>query len=343
MILVYVSIILILLYDIKIFKPNEYNLNPLSLNNSNAMKGLSAIVVVLHHISQRLYNPGYLFLFRYLGYLSVSLFFFYSGYGLMKSYESKCNYLNDFWINRMPKIIIPFIISNILFILIHIVLVGTKFSAYDIFTYILGIRLIDDYKWYIISIVIFYSSFYFLFKYYDRNKSIIGIFILITCYNFTCFLLKMGNWWYNTSYCFLIGIIFGAYYKYVFSFIRKKYIIVTLALLSIFILTFILQVTKENIFISSISSACFVLVCICLLTKFDIDNKIINLLGSISYEIYLVHRLILDGFSGINNKYIYLTLCTLLSILIAYIFNIFVKIVVDACMSISHNKYKIQV
>lgn len=343
MILVYISIFLILLYDIKIFKFKEYNLNPLSLNNSNAMKGLAAVVVVLHHVSQRIDNPGYLFLFRYVGYLSVSLFFFYSGYGLMKSYESKRNYLDGFWMNRMPKIIIPFILSNILFLLIHIVLVGTKFSVYDIFSYILGIRLIDSYKWYIIAIVIFYIGFYFLFKYYNRNKAILGIFLLITCYSFACRLLGKESWWYNVAYCFLIGIIFGAYYKSIFSIIRKKYIIVTLGMSLIFISTFVLNVFKGNIFILAISSSCFVLVCICLLMKFDIGNKVINLLGNISYEIYLVHRIILDGFSRINNEYIYLILSMLISILAAYLFSNVVKIVISAYMSMTYKKYKIQI
>lgn len=343
MILVYISIFLILLYDIKIFKFKEYNLNPLSLNNSNAMKGLAAVVVVLHHISQRIDNPGSLILFRYVGYLSVSLFFFYSGYGLMKSYESKSNYLNGFWMNRMPKIIIPFILSNVLFLLIHIVLVGTKFSVYDIFTYILGIRLIDSYKWYIIAIVILYSGFYFLFKYYDRNKAILGIFLLITCYSFICYLLGKGGWWYSNTYCFLIGIIFGAYDKSIFSIIRKKYTIVTLGMLLIFILTFVLNVFKGNTLTSSIASACFVLLCICLLMKLDIGNKVINSLGSISYEIYLVHRIILDGFSSINNEYIYLILCTVTSILGAYLFSVFCKKVISIYMSVNEKKYQIQV
>ncbi|WP_158534753.1 acyltransferase family protein [Romboutsia maritimum] len=324
MILVYISMFFMILYDIKVLKYREYNLEPLSLKNSNVVKGLAAIVVVLHHISQRVYTLGSFFFFRYLGYLSVSLFLFYSGYGLMKSYNSKENYLNGFWINRMPKIIIPFILSNVLFITIY-TLSGREFSVYDILTYILGIRLIDSFKWYIIVTIILYSGFYFMFKYLKRNKATVGIFLLITGYDLGCRILGMGGWWYSATYCFFIGILFGQYYKLIFSFIRKKYTIITLSILISFISTFALNIFKGNILISIVSSALFVLSCVCILMKLEIGNTIINLLGNISYEIYLVHRIILDGLDKINNEYIYMILCISISILIAYIFSIFVK------------------
>jgi len=327
-----------LLYDIKIFKFREYNSNPLSLKNSNSIKGLAAVVVVLHHISQRIDNLGALFLFKYIGYLSVALFFFYSGYGLMKSYDSKENYLNGFWINRMPKIIIPFLLSNVLFVIVRIALLDSKYSTYDIFNYIFGIKLIDGYKWYIIATIIFYSGFYFMFKYLKRNKAMLGIFFLITGYCLICRRLGNGEWWYNATYCFFIGILFGAYYKSIFSFIRKEYSMITLAILTTFVLTFLLNTFEGNILTSIVSSTFFVLVCACLLMKVEVGNKVINFLGSISYEIYLVHRIMLDGWSRINNEYIYIILCMSMTILTAYVFSIFVKKSIKIYMDINYKK-----
>lgn len=325
--LVYICIILIIVYKIKFFKLNEYNQNSLSLENSNSVKGLAAIAVVLHHIVQRLHNPQSLVLFLHIGYLSVSIFFFYSGYGLMRSYITKKNYLNNFWTIRISKVVIPFILSNILFIIRDIVCRGTKFSLYDILTYTLGIRLIDGFKWYIIALIILYSGFYFVFKYLDTKKAIVGIFLLITCFNLACRLIGTGIWWYNSTYCFFIGIIFGAYCEPLFNVLRKKHIIITLSTISIFITTFILNISKGNIVTAIVSSSFFVLVCICLLMKIQLYNNVLNFLGSISYEIYLIHKIPLDAFDKIRNghAFIYLTLCIITSILMAYAFNLLSK------------------
>lgn len=338
MILVYIVILLMLLYNIKIFKIGEYNSDVLGMKNSTALKGLAAVVVVLHHVSQRIDNVGVLFLFRNLGYLSVSLFFFYSGYGMMKSYNSKKNYLNKFWTNRIPKVMIPFILANIIFMILYS-LSGRTFSAYDILTYIVGIKLLDSFKWYVIAIFIFYCGFYFMFKFFKKEKAIIGMFFLLTLYCITCYLIGLGDWWYNATYCFFIGILFAEYYKLIFDFIKKRYIVITLGIATIFTASFIVTISKGSIF-SVISSVCFVLLCVCLLMKFEIGNKYLNLLGTISYEIYLVHRILLDTFLTItDNKYIYLILCITTSIFIAYLFNLLINKIYSIIYMNVNNKH----
>jgi len=164
-----------------------------------------------------------------------------------------------------------------------------------------------------------------MFKYLKRRKAILAIFFLITAYCLICRRIGNGEWWYNATYCFLIGILFGGYHKSIFTLIKKEYGMITLVMLAIFVLTFKLNIHAGNILTAIVSSAFFVLVCACLLMKAEIGNNIINFLGSISYEIYLVQRIILDGFSRINNGYIYLIVCISTCILVAYVFSIFVK------------------
>lgn len=337
---IYISMILVILYNIKIFRFKECNENPLNLENSNAVKGIAAIAVVLHHISQRVANPGALEIFNNVGYLAVSLFFFYSGYGLMRSYDTKENYLNKFWTNRIPKILIPFVLANILFIIVYPGIFGVSYSIFDIFQYILGIKLIDGYKWYIIAMLIFYISFYLIFKYIDRNKAIIGMFLSVTCYVLICKLIGKGIWWYNSVYPFFIGIIFGAYSEFIFDFFRKRYFIIFLGVLVVFNQTHKAGELTGDVLMSVISSVFFVLTCVCILMKLEIGNKVLNLLGSISYEIYLVHRIFLDGLIGVNDKYVYIILCLSLSILLAYIFSIFEKYIIKICMNRLDRSYK---
>lgn len=78
--------------------------------------------------------------------------------------------------------------------------------------------------------------------------------------------------------------------------------------------------------IKGLAAIFFVLLCVCLCMKFSIGNEITMFLGSISYEIYLVHRILLDVFlNRITNPYMYLVVCLVGAILIGHLFNRFMK------------------
>ena len=47
-------------------------------------RGFFALLVILHHMAQRVTEAGLLHMYIDIGYLAVAGFFFYSGYGLMK-------------------------------------------------------------------------------------------------------------------------------------------------------------------------------------------------------------------------------------------------------------------
>ena len=96
---------------------NRMNEEYLSLNTGKSLRGLFAIAIVLHHLSQEATRTGgYLFRhFAYTGYLYVAFFFFLSGYGLQKSYIASENYKNGFLQKRLPKILLPYAIVALLY------------------------------------------------------------------------------------------------------------------------------------------------------------------------------------------------------------------------------------
>lgn len=87
-------------------------------NLTDLVKLIAAIAVVVCHLfTFYMHNPAWAAESQF-GSLSVSIFFFLSGYGLMCSYSLKGKkYLEGFCIHRISKIIIPlltaYIISNI--------------------------------------------------------------------------------------------------------------------------------------------------------------------------------------------------------------------------------------
>lgn len=345
MILLYIAIFMLISYKLKVYDTHEYSTDALSPQRCNSIKGLAAIFVVLHHISQRLSDVKFLEPFRYVGYLAVALFFFYSGYGMIKSFESKPNYLKDFWSKRIPKVVLPFIFANILFLIIYSIVNKTIYSPKDTLYFILGIELIDGFKWYVIAIITFYIGFYFTFKYLKGNKSIIGMFLVITWYCYRCYTLGRGEWWYNSVYCFLIGILFGRYSETIIDFIKKRYLTVSLILSVLFSIYHENVIFNGGIVTTNLAAIFFVLLCVFVCMKFSIGNEITMFLGSISYEIYLVHRIFLDVFlNRITNPYMYLVVCLMGSILLGYLFSKFMKkifsINIKKLNKNKHNKVK---
>lgn len=186
--------------------------------------------------------------------------------------------MQRFGVNRIPKIIIPFILSNIIFVFIDIIK-GRKFYTFDLFMYILGIKLIDS----------------------NKQYRILTMFSCITFYIIILIIIGKEGHWYNSAYSFLLGIIVSEYKEHIFKIIKQNYMIFISINSILFLVIFLLNIIKEGVFLQMIESVLF----ICILMKIEINNKIINFLGTISYEIYLVHRIFIDGVNK-ENKYIYL-------------------------------------
>ena len=102
--LIYPALFIYLLAGAKIYKKGSWNVGFLSLEQTKLLQGFAAVVVMCHHLSQkvsahwinRMYYHKGMEAFVEVGYLCVSIFFFCSGYGLYKSYRDKENYLEGF-------------------------------------------------------------------------------------------------------------------------------------------------------------------------------------------------------------------------------------------------------
>lgn len=132
------------------------------------------------HLSQFLKVP-WLRVFTTCGGWAVPIFFFVSGYGLYYSLEHKNSYLKGFLYKRLGKILIPFLMSSLLYVWLFWYngcdLHSRYFSWYGISLFTL------PYSWFVQSIIVFYVLFYIsnlLFR--NRFKSILFILISVIFY-----------------------------------------------------------------------------------------------------------------------------------------------------------------
>ena len=261
---VYAICVLLLLWGGKFsgFGKEKFHEDSTSLEVTKSLRGFAAIGVILHHISQETafqnangWNaPGEISIFVNYGYKFVAIFFFCSGFGLIKSLYTKPDYLNGFLKKRVLKaIVIPFYVNVILYFP-FVLLSGEKLPVAHWITNFLGLTLMNEYAWYPIVLTLLYLSFYVLFKHIKNRKVcfalmfviifLMGVFFSITghrawwagpknwwlnpSYHPKWWMEEriiwfFGEWWVNSCIAFLVGMIFAHNEEKIVAWFKKAY------------------------------------------------------------------------------------------------------------------------
>lgn len=285
----------IILYKSKLFKKNcEY----LNIENSMCVKGVFAIVVVIHHISQRIPGKeGLVSHFLTMGYLAVGIFFFLSGYGIMTGYINSGNeYIKSFWRRRGSKVLVPSILAILVYLFVNIV----KTDVNSIMLKFKGIRYGETFvpnTWYIVVILLFYCIFYCSIKLSKGNKTVIIISNIVGVIIFIlfCIMVKWGIYWYNSVLCFPLGIFWSAKKEKIDGFLQKKY------WLKLVVIAFSYNLSEKclnnfnyNVVCYNITVMLFCALIFCFLMKNTFNNRLLRFLGLISFEIYIYQGLFID-------------------------------------------------
>lgn len=224
---VYAICLLLLIWGGKFagFKNTQFHENSSSLEVMKSLRGFAAIGVILHHISQEsafqyinmtrgAYKPGELSIFVNAGYLFVSIFFFCSGYGLIKSFDSKSDYLNGFLKKRVLKtLVIPYYVNVVLFAVYHVICRHQMPVAHWITNFV-GLTLMNDYAWYPIVAVLLYLAFYFIFK-NIKNQKVCFLLMAVIIFLMGVFFCFNGHfaWWAGPKNWWLSGMDKAAWWK----------------------------------------------------------------------------------------------------------------------------------
>lgn len=315
----------VLFFGVKRAPKGAFHGDFLSLQQTKALQGFAAIGVVFHHIGQNTCAPWLpsdniihgLEPFVPIGYLLVSLFFFCSGYGLLKSYKAKENYLKGFFLRRALHPLLLLLITDAVSIFL-VSFFPSKFpevSSYVIPTpfHMGGAVLINDKSWFIFALLIMYAAFWLGFRIFSKHR-ILGISFVILAtagYLVFCDWWMYGNWWYNSIVLFPIGLLFAEYEKRLVPAIQRNYKKLLIITPILFILFFCLGERINMLFAilglglpyfpmkwltllsQMLAGTSFVFLLILFGMKIQIGNKILAFFGGITAELYLVHSILL--------------------------------------------------
>lgn len=205
----------------------------LNKDETNTVKGLSAVFIVLAHMVIRIeeeLQQSFLLLkpITVLGGMGVLLFFFLSGYGLYKGYSNQ-KIGGAFIKKRFTSIYVPYVFMKLILLVINVIMGYKRFAVSEAGYLFLG-------DWFIEVIMIQYFIFFISKKVqerFPREKAMIPV----------CFLLTaiLGVWfvfsakpagWYNALLLFPFGLLVAKYEEKLIGYIDKacwKYMVLVTA------------------------------------------------------------------------------------------------------------------
>lgn len=229
-----------------------------------------------------------------MGYPAVGIFFFLSGYGLMKSFMAKGDiYLRTFWKNRIAKILIPFFIVSLFSFIID------RFNGIDSSQYIRDFQkgfppLVNS--WFIYLILASYFLFCCVFK--IIRKVGLGISIIVIVSVLYYLLIRTINWpghWNASIFCYPFGMIIAKIDNSI-TFSRREFVITLLivCLLLLFCIThFDLPENHETLCGFSIMLV-LPFAFIVSLTEINIKFKrLVHFFKQFYFELYLIHGVLI--------------------------------------------------
>ena len=193
--------LLFLIYFSKSSKSDK-NSSFLGRESNQCFRGLLALLIVFHHVCKYyefpLSSEGGAY-----GITVVGLFFFFSGYGLMKQYATKGNvYCNGFLIKRTKKLLPSFLIISVLSILAEN-LTGLKILETGYGN--VGFIIVPN-SWYVYVLFFYYIAFVLSCRILNESHKIVYMLLgaTIVLIVFTT-LIGLGDWWWKSSFAFNAG------------------------------------------------------------------------------------------------------------------------------------------
>lgn len=361
-------VFIVLFVGSSLSKKKEWQEEPFSLDTSKCIQGFCAVAIILHHLAQRFAETAdidALGIFKDIGVMFVGVFFFFSGYGLFKSLKTKDNYLKGFFKKRLPAILVPFYVCILIFVLCA-GLTGQQFDAGSLIGSLTGFLLINSHMWYIVEIAVLYLIFFLVFKFIKKENVAITAMGVLTALltvgslllghgkDMSCRYWFMGEWWYNTTLVFFVGILIAKNEKAILSFAKRFYKLLlplSIVLTAVFGALTGFALNKYSYWAESPEHMGYAEKFICLsfqlpmvifavitlllvMMKIKFSNPVLKFLGSISLELYLIHNLFLEGLgdntiANVTGPAIYAVLTVVLSIALATIIHFVDKYVIS--------------
>lgn len=288
-------------------------LAPMTREKSFALRGVLAILIVLHHLS--LAGVSGLDIFRSWGAPVVSLFFFLSGYGLFKSYQQKGErYLSGFLRHRMLEAVgCPFLLSWGLYRLVNWGHVPGLWEEWQ------GLlwegRVVLPNSWFVLAILVFYVFFYLTYRCVASRFRLWALLFLCMGYVGWCLCMGYDRCWYISALAFPTGAWMARYESRLHALWTAKGMYYGTVPLCLMLMALCVYTHNEGAYV--LVYLLIPLAFLCLFSRVQVErlgtNWGMSWLSRHAYEIYLTQGLLIEllrrEYVYISSDLVYVVLC----------------------------------
>ena len=297
--------------------------NFFSKNYTTALKGLAAIVVIFVHVPAEFGNKLQDAIGSF-GYVAVTYFFLVSAFGMQLAVETKSDYLDSFWIKRLASLLIPMVLVNIVCYGANALLSGTSEWS--------KLLTLNSYVAVLLTYCVWFWCLEMIGRRLKLSRRTLDL-INIAGVVITSLLLYFSDT--KTGWCFeRIGLVWGLllfrYFPGFLVWLRKSGRLKKAVFLGVSLVLGVLYLKYKGLYfwggyMLKISLGIALLVCLSLWSnRANLNNKVLLFLGGISYEIYLLHAVVMellkDHIKVSSGAFIIITIA--ITIVMAYLINL---------------------
>ena len=310
----------------------------LSVEKTNAIKGIFIVTVFIRHIEGYYINAGadlshwydsaFFRPFVPLGQLIVVMFLFYSGYGV---YESIKKYGQRYVLGiprkRVLNTLINFDVAVIVFAIVGL-LIGNAIGIQKFLLSLIAWDSVGNSNWYIFCIIACYLFTYISYK----TKRGGYLLVLLVVYVILMSFFK-ESWWHNTIFSYGAGVLLSKHKDFLMGKIRNNYfrcVIITgigfvVALYCYRIVCIYLESVEFMCSLAFNMLSVFCAFFVVLVTmKFSLYNFLLTWLGAHLFPLYIYQRLSMMVLATLypqelvaSHPYVYMILCIVITVIVA--------------------------
>lgn len=262
------------------------------INNTSVMRGVFSIIILLVHVPQG-YTNRIQDMVGSFAYIGVTFFFMTSAYGLMLNITKNPLSIKHFWQKRLVKLLLPMFVINVLFFIITFIESGQLSIS----------RLLNVNNW-VAQLLLFYLAFFVVFRFtklcITAKVAMVSTFVVafsLVAYFFSQYLYFS---WAVESFGFIYGMVLALHKEKIYTLLSTKPLLKLSVLTVLSLVSGVAYLKFKYVFffgdyLLKIFLGIFILLLILAVnTRISFSNPISLLLGSISYEVYLIHAFVFD-------------------------------------------------
>ena len=324
MLLYVAAFAVVCLWGVKVKAKNkDFFEDYMSPEKTTAIKGIFIIIVFFSHFNSYadFTWSGDLFyerIVKAIGQWMVTLFMFYSGYGVAAQIDKKGEgYIRSMPVKRILSLIFKFDTAVIIFTLIKLIL-NEKIKGTKFLLSLTGWESMGNSNWYIFDILLLYAITYIAFRFIkDKKYYIVGsALVALLSMGYILLLAKTDikdYWWYDTVLCYSAGMFWFLWRKPLEKLIADKTAVWLLIFVIFAAASILTNKYDQRTAVKILSMLCFTALVVVATMRISFCNKALVWCGKHLFEIYILQRIPMKLLGRVDfisrNTWLYFALC----------------------------------